>query len=214
MKKITYSIGLLLLFSCNFFPARPQAEEGVVVARIDDKKLFLSEIAIIFPSGISKKDSIELLKNYINTWARKYLIAAKAKMYLDKEQQNVEQELEDYRLSLLSYRYENQYVAQKIDTVIRQDEMELFYERHAELFPLAAPCVQATYVKVKKNAAGVAAIKRYARTGKEENMAKLDSLFALPGLKDRCLCEEIHTHPLVIKEVAHRLRLCTQAVEL
>jgi hypothetical protein len=181
MKKIIYSTGLLLLFSCNFFSARQQAEDGVIIAKIDDKKLFLSEISTIFPNGINEKDSIELLKNYINTWARKYLIAAKAEMYLDKEQKNVEQELEDYRLSLLSYRYEHQYVEQKIDTAIHQEEIILFYERHAELFPLTAPCVQATYVKVKKNAAGIAAIKRHARMAKEESMEKLNSLCEKAG---------------------------------
>jgi hypothetical protein len=181
MKKVTYSIGLLFLFSCSFFPAKQQAEKDPVVAKIDDKILFLSEISTIFPDGISKKDSIELLKNYVSTWARKYLVAAKAEMYLGKEQKNVTQELEDYRLSLLSYRYENQYVEQKIDTSVTQGEIDLFYEQHAEIFPLTASCAKATYVKVKRNASGIAAIKRLVRVAKDENLTALDSLCAKAG---------------------------------
>ena len=176
MKRISYIAGLLCMVSCSFFPAKQQGANDVIVAEIDDKKLFLSEISTIFPSGINKKDSIELLKKYINAWARQYLIAAKAEMYLDKEQKDVGRELEEYRLSLLSYRYENQYVEQKIDTAVSQEEIELFYEQHAETFPLAIPCVQATYVKVRKDAPGVATIKRHVRIAKEENMRKLDSL--------------------------------------
>lgn len=176
MKKISYIVGLLCVMSCSLFPTKQQGVNDIVVAEIDDKKLFLSDISTIFSSGISKKDSIELLKKYINTWARQYLMAAKAEMYLDKEQKDVSRELEEYRLSLLSYRYENQYVEQKIDTVISQEEMELFYEQHAENFPLAAPCVQAIYVKIRKDAPGMATIKRHARTAKDENMRKLDSL--------------------------------------
>jgi hypothetical protein len=176
MKKINYIVGLLCMTSCSFFPTKQQGANDIIVAEIDEKKLFLSDISTIFPSDINKKDSIELLKKYINTWARQYLIAAKAEMYLDKEQQDVSRELEEYRLSLLSYRYENQYVEQKIDTVISQEEIELFYEQHAEIFPLTAPCVQATYVKIGKDVPGTATIKRYARTVKDENMRKLDSL--------------------------------------
>jgi hypothetical protein len=176
MRKISYMVGLFCMVSCNLFPAKQQGMNDVIVAEIDDKKLFLSEVSTIFPSGIDKKDSVELLKKYINAWARQYLIAAKAEMYLDKDQKDVSRELEDYRLSLLSYRYENQYVEQKIDTVVIQEEIELFYEQHAETFPLTAPCVQATYVMVRKNASGVATIKRYARMAKDESLGKLDSL--------------------------------------
>jgi hypothetical protein len=177
MRELSYIAGLLCVMSCNFLPAKQQGgASDIVVAEIDNRKLFLSEVATIFPSGISEKDSLELLRNYINTWARKYLIAAKAEMYLDKEQKNVGRELEDYRLSLLSYRYENQYVEQKIDTVISQEEIEVFYAQHADIFPLAAPYVQAVYIKIKKDAAGMAAIRRYARTAKVENLGILDSL--------------------------------------
>jgi hypothetical protein len=177
MKKISYIVGALCMASCSFFPAKQQGANDIIVAEIEEKKLFLSEVPAIFPDGINKKDSIELLRKYVNTWARQYLIAAKAEMYLDKAQKDVGRELEDYRLSLLSYRYENQYVEQKIDTVISQEEIELFYEQHAEMFPLTAPCIQATYVKVAKNTPGTATIKRHVRTAKEEeSMRKLDSL--------------------------------------
>ncbi|MDR3180483.1 MAG: hypothetical protein LBT61_00955 [Prevotellaceae bacterium] len=176
MKKISYIVGLFCVASCSLFPAKQQGEKDVVVAEIDDKKLFLSEISTIFSNGISKKDSIELLRKYVNAWARQYLIAAKAEMYLDKEQKNVGRELEDYRLSLLSYRYETQYVNQKIDTAISQEEIELFYEQHAETFPLSVSCTQVTYVKVRKDVPGLSAIKRYTRQAKEESMGKLDSL--------------------------------------
>jgi hypothetical protein len=185
MKTICYIIVSLSVASCGFFSTKQQGENDVLVAKIDDKRLFLSEIATIFPSGINKEDSIELLKKYINAWARQYLIAAKAEMYLDKEQKDVTRELEDYRLSLLSYRYETQYVEQKIDTVINQEEVENFYEQHGETFLLAAPCVLATYVKIGTDVSGVATIKRHVRTAKEENMAKLDSLCA----KADALCD-------------------------
>jgi hypothetical protein len=181
MKRISYIAVLLGAASCSFFSTKQQGANDVLVAQIDDKKLFLSEIATIFPSGIDRQDSVELLKKYINAWARQYLIAAKAEMYLDREQKDVTRELEDYRLSLLSYRYETQYVEQKIDTVIRQEEVEAFYEQHAETFLLSAPCVQATYIKMRADLPGVATIRRNVRAAKEESMARLDTLCAKAG---------------------------------
>jgi hypothetical protein len=93
MREISYIAGLLCMVSCSFLPAKQQGAKEVVVAEIDNRKLFLSEIATIFPSGINEKDSLELLRNYTNTWARKYLIAAKAEMYLDREQKKEERDL-------------------------------------------------------------------------------------------------------------------------
>lgn len=212
MKKISCIIGLLCMVSCNFFSTKQQGANDVIVAAIDDKKLFLSEIATIFPSGINQKDSIELLRKYINTWARKYIIAAKAEMYLDKEQKDVGRELEDYRLSLLSYRYENQYVEQKIDTVVKQEEIELFYGQHAETFPLAAPYVQATYVQIRKDASNVATIKRQARIAKEENMRKLDSLCARVSAVCEFFNDEWVDMDFLTQKTAFMAEQCKQAL--
>jgi hypothetical protein len=214
MKKISYITGLWCMVSCSLFPAKQQqGDKDVVVAEIDNRKLFLSEIAAIFPNGINEKDSIELLKNYINTWARKYLMAAKAEMYLDKEQKNVEQELEDYRLSLLSYRYENQYVEQRIDTAIRQEEIEAFYEQQADIFPLAVPYVQAVYIKIKKDVPGIATIKRYARMAKDENLGKLDSLCA----KVAALCDFFNDQwvdmDFLVRETVFTAEQCAQSLK-
>jgi hypothetical protein len=206
-------VGLFCMVSCNFFPAKQQGTNDIIVAEIDDKRLFLSEVSTIFPSGIDKKDSVELLRKYINAWARQYLIAAKAEMYLDKAQKDVSRELEDYRLSLLSYRYENQYVEQKIDTAVTQEDIEAFYEQHAETFPLTAPWVQAISVKVRKNASGVAAIRRYARTAGEDSMSKLDSLCA----KADAVCDFFNDQWVDLEFLAQKtvfsLEQCAQAIK-
>lgn len=177
MKKSAYAIFFVLMISCDYFTVKQSIDKkGIVVAQIDDKKLYLSEIAAVFPVNISRKDSVELLKNYINTWARKHLMAAKAEVYLDKEQKNVSHELEDYRLSLLSYRYETQYVEQKIDTIVHEGEYETYYIQHAESFLINAPLAQVTYIKVKENESTIADIWRYARGSREDQLKKLDSL--------------------------------------
>ncbi|MDR3236554.1 MAG: hypothetical protein LBT48_07540 [Prevotellaceae bacterium] len=168
-------MGVSLLCACSYFQRKHMADNDVLIAQIDSKKLYLSDVTTIFPPNISKQDSLDLLKNYVNVWARKYFIAMKADKYLDKQQKNVSRELEEYRLSLLTYRYENQYVEQKIDTIVRERDYETYYTRYAELFRLEEPMVQATYVKIQKNAAQLHYVYRTAHSDDHEQLKQLDS---------------------------------------
>jgi hypothetical protein len=168
-------LGIVLLSACNYFQGKHTADNDVLVAQIDNNKLYLSDVTTIFPPNLSRQDSLDLLKNYVNVWVRKYLMAMKADKYLDKKQKDVSRELEEYRLSLLTYRYENQYVEQKIDTIVREQDYETYYTRYAEHFRLEEPMVQATYVKIPKNAAQLYYISHAAHSDNHEQLKQLDS---------------------------------------
>ncbi len=108
MKKNIYYIlfATILLSSCNYFFSRHQ--ENKLLAEIDGKKLRMSDLAGIFPRGLSKADSIEFINNYVNNWARKCVMAAKAEKHLDNNKKDISREMEDYRMALLIFRYETQ----------------------------------------------------------------------------------------------------------
>ncbi len=71
-----------------------------------------------------------------------------AERYLSKEQKDVSQELEDYRLSLLIYKYEKMYLEQRLDTVVSSREISMLYNEAPQNFVLTKPIAKAVYIKV------------------------------------------------------------------
>jgi hypothetical protein len=212
MKTLLYIFILSFLFiSCGYFTTK-QNEKDEVVAEVDGRKLLLSEISSIFPPGMAKTDSLELLKNYVNTWARKYLMAAKAEKYLSKGQKNVSMELEDYRLSLLSFRYENQYVAQKMDTIVTVEELDAFLEKNAANYLLTKPCVKVTYVQVREDAKLFRDIKRAVRS-KDEDMKLLDSLCATVEARLDYFSDKWVDFDYIVQELPFQEEQCKYALQ-
>ena len=125
MKKIFVGIFLFsLLASCSLF-TRKAAEKPIATAY--GKDLYLSQILEIFPDGISKEDSVQFLKNYTESWVKKQVTLNKAEANLTVSQKNVDQLLDDYRTSLLIYKYEEKFIQQKLDTVVTNQEVTDFY---------------------------------------------------------------------------------------
>ena len=79
---------------------------GEVIAEVGGEKLYRSELDAVIPKGISPEDSTYLAKQYINTWATELVYLGIAEEQLSKSEKDVSKELEDYRRSLLKYRYE------------------------------------------------------------------------------------------------------------
>ena len=76
------------------------------MAEVSGEKLYRSDLDAVIPKGISQEDSTYLAKQYINTWASEMVYLGIAEQQLSKTEKDVTKELEDYRKSLLKYRYE------------------------------------------------------------------------------------------------------------
>ncbi|MDR2361304.1 MAG: hypothetical protein LBD91_01075 [Prevotellaceae bacterium] len=148
----------------------------VKVAEINGKELLLSEVKDIFPSGISADDSLALLRNYVNNWARKQLIAGIAEQHLTKEQKDVSQELEDYRLSLLIFRYEKLYLERRFDTLVSDVETDAFYNAAPQNFILDKPIAKALFIKVAEDIPQIRQIDRLYRSSRTEDREALSRI--------------------------------------
>lgn len=170
-RKIYIAIALLLpafLFSCD--------GGKVVVAEVGDKVLYDTDIPDIFPDGTSYEDSITLLQTYANSWVRKQLTLSEAEQNLSESKKNVTQQLEDYRTSLLIYRYEQQYVNQHLDTLITQEETQAFYEENKDKLRLPNPLAKAVYIKVISSSPYVKSIRDIYRLNDERNINDLNDI--------------------------------------
>jgi hypothetical protein len=145
-----YVFVLFLWFACDSKPAEDQTRKAI--ARANTSYLYEDDVKDLVPFGTDKKDSIELIKKYIDNWIHETLVIQKAESNLTEDKKNVEKQLQDYRNSLITFAYEKELVGQKLDTLITETEVEEYYNNNKANFELKDNIIKVIYVKVNKTA--------------------------------------------------------------
>ena len=170
-------IVLLAMTSCETVTSFVrELRYGQVVAKVGSHRLYASELASYIPDSASPEDSTRLALQYINTWASDQLFTDVAERELSKSEKNVDSELEDYRHSLLKYRYEQKYVNQRLDTAVTKAQIEKYYDDHAENFKLSLPLAKAVYMNISADSPNLEIIKKKMRSDKPEARIEADSI--------------------------------------
>ena len=154
-----------------------------VVARVGDHKLFRSELAGYIPAGASSEDSLALAQQYIHSWAEELLFLDMAEAQLSKEEKNVGKELEEYRRTLLKYRYEERYINERLDTLITDAEVRNYYEAHADRFTLDRPVLKARYMVIPADSRSFRTIKELMGSDDAMDAIAADSLAFTAALR-------------------------------
>jgi len=127
---------LLLIAACVFAACNQSGEKDVIAAKVGDKQLIWADISEMIPDNSSPEDSAELADQVIQSWIREQVILNEAELTLADDQKNFDQLIENYRKSLLTYTYEQEWVKQKLDTNVTQDEIETYYNENIQNFQL------------------------------------------------------------------------------
>jgi len=162
---------LFLTTGCDVFKKQ---EERTVIAKVTSHELYLEELISALPDEISEEDSVLFSDNFIKQWATQMLLLDKAELNLNEDVKNVDKQLEEYRSSLIIYLYEKQLVQQRLDTVIRQKEIEEYYNNNKDNFELQNNIARAIFVKLGKNNKEVEKVKTLCRSDKEEKRTELE----------------------------------------
>ena len=167
-------MALAMTTSCEFVSGLIHDDE--VVAKLGGRKLYRIELESFIPKGVSAEDSTKLALQYINTWATEQLFSDIAQEQLSKEEQDVSEELEDYRRSLLKFRYEQRYVNERLDTLVQNAEIDEDYHSHQDLFLLDVPIVKARFLDIMQDSPNLEMIKDKMSSDKVEDVEIADSL--------------------------------------
>lgn len=128
-----FAIGLILvlaLVSCQNFK---NDGSDKVVATIYDKVLYQSDLQSVLYEGISVNDSLVRTKAFIDSWIRRQLLIHQAENNIDKSELDFSRQIEDYRNSLIIYKYESMLIEQNLDTVISENEIAKYIEDNSAL---------------------------------------------------------------------------------
>ena len=168
-----YFVFIVLLF---FVACKPSInkEESKPLAKVYDKYLYESDIKDLFTSNISKDDSVTIARNYINDWVKKQLLLNKAELNLTEESKDIEKEIQDYRSSLLIFKYKQELIKQKLDTVVTNEEIEEYYNEYSANFVLNHNIVKVLYLKISKEAPEIEKVKWWYKSSSSENQSRLE----------------------------------------
>ncbi len=173
---INYNRIIIILLVVFSFACKKETNEVVEVplAKVHDKVLYESDIINLFGVNISKEDSIVIARNYINDWIKKQLLLEKAELNLTGESKDIEKQIEDYRSSLLIFRYKQELIKQKLDTVVTDAEIEEYYNEYSANFILNHNIVKALYLKISKEAPEIEKVKWWYKSSNSENVSRLE----------------------------------------
>ena len=132
MKNSLLYLLLLLVTSCSYLNNNGDRP----VARVDDEYLNESDLTGLVAAGTSPTDSLNLVHNYIDSWIQRKILIHQAEKNLTEDQLDFSSQLEDYRNSLVVYAYENILVAQRLDTVVTDLEIDNYYQANQSNFLL------------------------------------------------------------------------------
>ena len=176
-------IGIVLsaLPSCRAISSLLHDDE--VVAQAEGVKLYRTELDALIPKGISPEDSAALAMQYINTWASDLVYLKIAEQQLSKSEKDVTKELEDYRKSLLKYRYEQLYVNERLDTMVTDEMVDEYYEGHLDKFVLQRPIVRARYLNIAADSPALKQLRKMMKSSDPNDLVEADSLAYSSALK-------------------------------
>lgn len=160
----------LILFGCKFFEKEPVEE---VLAKVGPKQLFISELREVIPSDYSGADSAAMAEDYINKWIKQELLVQKAEENLNQDQKDVVRELREYRNSLIIYRYKNELMKQRMDTVVTEKEINDYYIQNQHEFILTRNIVKAIFIKIPLEYADPDQLKSYCNDTSVEGLNEL-----------------------------------------
>jgi len=146
-----------------------------IIAEVGGSKLKLSQLEMVLPSDLNEIDSISFAQNYIEKWVRNHLLLEKAEINLDKTtQKSIEVMIDNYRTSLLLFKYQQMIIHEKLDTVVTPEQIEAYYSKHAGNFKLDSNVVKSVFIQLPKSLHDRYKVRTWMRSNREDDIITLE----------------------------------------
>lgn len=166
---------LSLLSGCDFKSktAETENQKGKKIATVYRTDIYASEII-----STSRKDSAQIVSDYLDDVATKeaLFLAAQESGLVDEE--TIEKQTERFRKSLVTAHFEREYVKQKLDTNIKEVELEQYFHKHENLMMLHSAIFKGYYVVLPANSGKVARLRELLQSEKTTNVQELKNYCA------------------------------------
>ena len=171
---ITIFLLSTVVVSCDYFraPKKPKA-----IARVGESYLFQDDIVDLVPKGTSKKDSIAIVKSFIDRWATQKLLFEAAQRNIGKDKVSEFNALIDqYKVDLYTKDYIESLVIRQIDTVVTEVQIEAYYAKNKQYFKNSSELVKLRYINLVKENPKFAKIKSKFSSFTKKDRKELEQL--------------------------------------
>lgn len=161
------SLIYLIAQSCDLLP-KTKVNNGVLIAKVGESKLYKSDLTGIVNKGVSEEDSLVAANAFVNNWVKQMAINNEAKKSIDLDELELERLLNNYEESIIKYHYEKKIIQSRIDTNVSVAELENYYNANKKNFNLRSNIVQAVYVKIPKDVSFIDSMRTWVLDFNEE----------------------------------------------
>ena len=160
-----------LLCSCK----RTQpTDDADVLVRVKDRTLKRSEVVSLIPRGTSSADSLLLAESFVKKWVKDALVYEVAQRNLGDEKEEVDKLVEEYRHSLIRYRYQERLIKEKLSADIRESDKLNYYEENQKKFTLDKALIKGLFLKIPVDAPGLSEVKGWYKSTSEASLEKIE----------------------------------------
>lgn len=145
-----------------------------ILVRVKDRALRRTEVTSLIPRGASPADSLLLAESFVKKWVKDALVFDLALRNLGNEKDEVDKLVEEYRHSLVRYRYQEQLVKDKLSANIPESDKLNYYEENRSKFILDKSLIKGLFLKIPVDAPGLSDVKGWYKSTSESALEKIE----------------------------------------
>jgi hypothetical protein len=153
---------------------KQQSFDTEVLARVKDRALIRADVLSVIPKGVSSVDSTLIAENFIKKWIKDALVYEVALRNLTDEETEIDRLVEEYRYSLLRYRYQERLIKEKLSADIRVTDRINYYEENQGKFILDKGLIKGLFLKIPINAPGLSEVKTWYKSSSVESLERIE----------------------------------------
>jgi hypothetical protein len=149
LKFVTAVVVSLVFTACTFFESNKNTE---AIARVNTDYLYAADIENLVPPGISKEDSIVIVRSFIDRWASQKLLIKVAEVNLNKNKKaEFDTLIQQYKTDLYTKAYLEEIVKRTVDTVLSEKELRDYYKENKDNFKSNETLVRLRYISLQRD---------------------------------------------------------------
>jgi hypothetical protein len=145
-----------------------------VLAKVKDRTLIRADVIRVIPKGVSSTDSMLIAENFIKKWIKDALVYEVALRNLTDEEAEIDRLVDEYRYSLLRYRYQERLIKEKLSADIRVTDRINYYEENQKKFVLDKGLIKGLFLKIPIDAPGLSDVRTWYKSSSVESLEKIE----------------------------------------